>query len=47
MLPLILVLWFSSANSYLSGNRPKDMIIENPDLVIYAAKIQVTGIQHG
>lgn len=33
MLPLILVLWFSSANSYLSGNRPKDMIIENPDFV--------------
>ncbi|WP_336151299.1 hypothetical protein [Acinetobacter ursingii] len=44
---LMLTLWFNSANGYLGGKCPKDMIIENPDLVIYAAKIQVKGIQHG
>lgn len=44
---LMVALWFNSANGYLAGKRPQDMIIENPDWVIYAAKIQITGIQHG
>lgn len=44
---LRLAIWFNVANSYLAGKYPQDMISQNPDLVIHAAKIQIEGIQHG
>ncbi|UYV18974.1 hypothetical protein K1Y77_16255 [Halomonas qaidamensis] len=39
--------WFQSANSYLGGLRPHDLIATDPDLVIDAALDEVQGILHG
>jgi hypothetical protein len=45
--PVNLAIWFSSANSFLGGARPKDLLKDQPDLVIGAAKDEVLGIRHG
>jgi hypothetical protein len=42
-----IALWFMSANGYLGGPRPIDVIRERPDLVLLAAKDDALGIHHG
>jgi len=39
--------WFASANGYLGGKRPQDVLDSNPEIVLAAAKDEVTGITHG
>lgn len=39
--------WFQSANSYLSGERPQDMLDTAPDLIIDAAFDEVRQVAHG
>lgn len=39
--------WFLSANSFLGGKRPQDMLATQPDLVIDAARDEVQGVAHG
>ncbi|HUA80249.1 MAG TPA: hypothetical protein VL997_07755 [Dyella sp.] len=42
-----LAAWFASANAYLDGARPMDMLDREPERVIKAAKFTAQGIQHG
>tara|TARA_R110002124_G_scaffold138003_1_gene301245 strand:+ start:130 stop:627 length:498 start_codon:yes stop_codon:yes gene_type:complete len=39
--------WFQSANSYLGGLKPQNLIAKDPDLVIEAALDEVQEILHG
>ncbi|WP_249894564.1 hypothetical protein M1E08_10580 [Erwinia sp. PK3-005] len=39
--------WFLSANSFLGGKRPQDMLATQPEQVIAAARDEVQGIEHG
>ncbi|MBR9902447.1 MAG: hypothetical protein GYB15_00510 [Gammaproteobacteria bacterium] len=39
--------WFQSANSYLGGLKPQDLIVTDPDLVIDAALDELQEIMHG
>lgn len=39
--------WFQSANSYLGGLKPQNLIVKDPDLVIDAALDEVQEILHG
>jgi hypothetical protein len=39
--------WFAGLNSFLDDRRPQDLLAEDPDLVIAAAKDEVEGVQHG
>ncbi|AJY52406.1 hypothetical protein KO116_03941 [Halomonas sp. KO116] len=39
--------WFQSANSYLGGLKPQNLIVTDPDLVIDAALDEVQEILHG
>lgn len=39
--------WFQSANSYLDGLKPQDLIVTDPDLVIDAALDELQEIMHG
>lgn len=39
--------WFHSANSFLGGRRPQDLLATEPDQVIAAAKDEVAGVTHG
>lgn len=39
--------WFLSANSYLGGERPQDMLDTAPDLIIDAAFDEVRQVAHG
>ncbi|SMC29384.1 hypothetical protein SAMN02745857_03800 [Andreprevotia lacus DSM 23236] len=40
-------IWFSSANSFLGGKRPKDLLATAPDHVIAAAEDELVGPVHG
>ncbi|MFC5696194.1 hypothetical protein ACFPU0_11570 [Pseudomonas sp. GCM10022186] len=42
-----LAYWFASVNSFLSGNRPQDLLITDADRVVAAAADEVAGIVHG
>ncbi len=42
-----LAYWFASANSFLGGKRPQDLLIDEPDRVVAAAKDEVAGVLHG
>lgn len=42
-----LAYWFASVNSFLSGNRPQDLLITDSDRVVAAAADEVAGIVHG
>lgn len=44
--PWSIVFWFESINSWLNNRKPKDVLFEDENLV-FAAKIEVEGIQHG
>ena len=42
-----LAYWFASANGFLGGNRPQDLLRTAPDEVIAAAVDELAGIAHG
>lgn len=42
-----IVSWFLSANSFLGGERPQDLLIRNPDRVAAAAADEVGGVVDG
>jgi len=42
-----LAAWFGSANGYLHGTRPMDLLDSDPARVLDAAKFAAHGIQHG
>lgn len=39
--------WFLSANSFLGGKRPQDLLATQPERVIAAARDEVQGVEHG
>lgn len=39
--------WFESTNSYLDGERPRDLLASRPDAVIQAAWRHLEGLTHG
>jgi hypothetical protein len=42
-----LAYWFLSANSFLGGRRPQDVLAAEPERVLAAAKDEVEGVAHG
>ncbi len=42
-----LAYWFASANGYLGGKRPQEILLTDPDSVLDAAKDELIGISHG
>jgi hypothetical protein len=42
-----LAYWFASVNNSLGGKRPQDLLIDQPQRVVAAAKDQVAGVLHG
>lgn len=42
-----LAYWFASANSFLGGERPQDLLMRDPDRVVAAAEDEVAGLLHG
>jgi len=42
-----LAYWFLSANSFLGGQRPQDLLASRPDRVIAAARDEVQEVAHG
>lgn len=42
-----LLFWLESLNSYLGGQKPKDLLLTDVDKVIAAAKDEVNGMNHG
>ncbi|THJ45044.1 hypothetical protein [Aeromonas veronii] len=44
--PLAIALWFCSANSWLNGARPQDVLASQPELVTHAAAMEVAAIEH-
>jgi hypothetical protein len=45
--PLRLAAWFESLNSMLGGRCPRELIDDDPDLVIEAARDHLIGPVHG
>ena len=45
--PYRLASWFESTNSFLNGRRPREVIGEDPEAVLAAARDQVRGPVHG
>lgn len=39
--------WFASVNSRLRGRRPQDVVQDDPDAVLAAARIEAAGVRHG
>ena len=39
--------WFMSANGFLGGQRPQDLLRTDPDRVLAAARDEVMGVLHG
>ena len=42
-----LAYWFASANSFLGGRRPQDVLAEEPNQVAAAAADELAGVTHG
>lgn len=42
-----LAYWFSSANSFLGGKRPQDVLAKQPDRVAAAAADELEAVEHG
>lgn len=42
-----LAFWFSSPNSYLSGRHPKELLATELENVLFAARMEAKGIEHG
>ncbi|WP_245610901.1 hypothetical protein [Yersinia kristensenii] len=45
--PWGLAIWFDSENSWLSGEKPKDVLATMPKQVLLAAQVEVEGGTHG
>ncbi|MGE9550352.1 integrase [Erwinia amylovora] len=45
--PWGLAIWFGSANSWLEGSKPKDMLTTQPQRVLQAAQAELDGGSHG
>lgn len=45
--PWGLAIWFGSANSWLGGSKPKDMLTTQPQQVLQAAQAELDGGSHG
>jgi len=39
--------WFSSVNTYLKNETPKELLKSKPQEVLRAAEIEAAGVQHG
>lgn len=39
--------WLGSTDGCLGGRHPKDVLAEDPDAVLEAAKLEVFGFMHG
>lgn len=39
--------WFASANGYLGGKPPQDVLRTNPEEVLLAVKDELAGVTHG
>ena len=39
--------WFAGVNSYLGGRAPKEVVANQPEAVLKAAKTEAIGLQHG
>lgn len=39
-----IALWFGSSNSYLAGRLPKDVLKDEPSIVLEAAKYEICGV---
>lgn len=44
---LSIACWFASANSWLGGVAPMDMLLSDEYAVLYAARMEVAPIEHG
>lgn len=44
---LSIAAWFASANSWLGGIAPMDLLLKDGGAVLYAAKMEVTPIGNG
>lgn len=42
-----LAFWFDSPNSYLGGRRPKELLPDDPEKVLHAARMEKLGVEHG
>lgn len=42
-----IAIWFASANSFLGGALPQDLLISDPERVLAAAQDEVAGVRHG
>lgn len=45
--PWDIAIWFASANGFLGGVAPKDLLITDPERVLKAAEDEVAGVLHG
>lgn len=45
--PWGLAIWFGSGNSWLRGEKPKDLLLTKPDLVVMAAQEEIESGEHG
>jgi len=45
--PWSLAMWFGTANGWLNGSMPKDLLRQAPDSVLKAAREEKEGAQHG
>jgi hypothetical protein len=42
-----IAIWFASANGFLGGALPQDLLISDPERVLAAARDEVAGVRHG
>lgn len=42
-----LAYWFASANSFIGGRRPQDLLVMDPEAVVAAAADEADGFMHG
>jgi hypothetical protein len=42
-----IALWFESPNSYLGGQRPSETLLTDSEKVLFAARVESDGINHG
>lgn len=42
-----IAIWFASANSFLGGKMPKDVLLSQPERVLAAAEDEMAGVLHG
>jgi len=45
--PLSIAAWFAAANSWLKGKTPMEMLAEQGEDVVWAARMEVAPIEHG